>query len=336
MTEGNDGAQEPFRDAEDEAVEWFVRMRGPDKAAYNEAFRQWLAVSPAHHSAYEWASRHFEASALLKQSPRYSVAKTSARLAARWLIGGGALAAAASIALVLMVHPLRFGDDKKMVTATAQVSSLATKRGEIRTFRLADGTLATLDTDSRLSVAISDSARNVELQRGKARFRVAPEQRPFVVAAGAGSVSTTGATFDVGYDDQRILVRQISGQADVKPMLRSAVYFVPSRRITAGRSLCYRVSDFAEMSVPERRWQINGNAWPSGWAEYRTVPLPVLVEQANRYAATPIVLDSPGASTLNASGRFRLTDTDAFVARIAEVFDLRVSRRPDGFHLSQD
>jgi transmembrane sensor len=75
--------------------------------------------------------------------------------------------------------------------------------------------------------------------------------------------------------------------------------------------------------------------WPTGWVEYRSISLDALVAQANRYAKVPIVLDDPSLASLQASGRFKLTDTEKFAARIAEPFGLRVSRRSGGIHLSR-
>lgn len=335
MTDGQGGDQDEAHTIEDEAIAWLVRMRGPDAASLEGPFEQWLAASPEHRRAHEWALRHFEGAALLKQSDRHGVSARRSRPVARWLIAGALTAAAASLLLVVVGNPLELDDSRRPVAASAVTSPLVTARGEIRTFRLIDGTAVTLDTDSKLAFTIDASTRQLDLERGKARIAVAKDPRPFTVSAGAGAVTAKAATFDLSYDDRQVLVRLISGYAEVRPVARNAVYIVPARQVFAGQSLSYRASRFSYLPVPPSVFSVNDAQWPSGWVEYRAVPLSVLVDQANRYATQPIIVDGSGVGSLQASGRFRLTDTDAFARRIAEVFDLDVSHRPDGIHLSE-
>lgn len=335
MTDGQGGDQDEAHTIEDEAIAWLVRMRGPDAASLEGPFEQWLAASPEHRRAHEWALRHFEGAALLKQSDRHGVGARRSWADARWLMAGALTAAAASLLVIVVGNPLERGNMPKSVTASSVTSPLVTARGQIRTFRLADGTAVTLDTDSKLAFTIDASSRQLDLERGKARFTVSKDPRPFTVSAGAGAVTAKAATFDLGYDDRQVLVRLISGNAEVRPVAQKAVYMVSARQVFAGQSLSYRASSFSYLPVPPRLRSVNDAQWPSGWVEYRAVPLSVLVDQANRYAAQPIIVDGSRVGALQASGLFRLTDTDAFARRIAEVFDLDVSRRPDGIHLSQ-
>src|SRR3546814_20316101 len=68
---------------------------------------------------------------------------------------------------------------------------LVTQRGEIRSFRLSDGTNATLDTDSRVEVSLTATESSLPLSQGRARFEVASDARPFRVRAGAGEVTAS-------------------------------------------------------------------------------------------------------------------------------------------------
>jgi transmembrane sensor len=47
------------------------------------------------------------------------------------------------------------------------------------------------------------------------------------------------------------------------------------------------------------------------------------------------MLDDPVSGTLLVSGRFQLTRTDRFAARVADLFDLTVVDRADSLHLRQ-
>src|SRR3546814_20705518 len=78
--------------------------------------------------------------------------------------------------------------------ATARAAEpLITQRGEIRTFRLADGSRATLDTDSRLDVAFGDGDRSVRLVKGRVRLSIAKPAIPLHINAGRGAAIANDA-----------------------------------------------------------------------------------------------------------------------------------------------
>ncbi len=314
---------------EDEAIEWFVKMRGEDAVQLRRAFEDWLGQAPEHRRAYEWAEAHFGQAERLKESKKLS--RWGLPRPRTWLVASAAVAAA--IALVAVLRPA----DETMPPApephTAQTDNpLKTEPGEIRTYSLADGSKVTLDADSRVEVAMNEAERRLRLRQGKARFAVAADPRPFVVEAGSGAVEARQAVFDVSYGDhEQVMVHLVSGQADIRAMAQPAVYTVVGRPLLAGQPVRYPVETFRPEPVTDTG--TDRRDWPEGWVEYRSVPLDALIADANRYADRPIIIDDAGTGDLRASGRFKLTDTETFVSRIAEVFDLKVSHEPDGIHL---
>lgn len=316
---------------EDKAIEWFVKMRGEDAADLHEAFEAWMAEAPEHRRAYEWAEGHFGQSERLKQSKRLGRRRFPKRRT--WLLVGAA--AAASIALVVALRPTSSLAPHNGGRHVAQNEGpFRTEHGEIRTYSLSDGSKVTLDADSRVEIAMSEAERRLRLRQGKARFAVAPDPRPFVVEAGAGTVEAQEAVFDVGYDDgQQVMVNLVSGKADIRAMMQPAVYTVPAQPLQSGLPIRYPLAEFR----PERAADtgVDRRNWPDGWVEYRSVSLNVLIAEANRYADKRIVLDDAAIGRLTASGRFKLTGTETFVLRIAEVFDLKVSHKSDGIHLGK-
>lgn len=314
---------------EEDAIAWLVRMRGEKADDLRPAFAQWLTASPLHKAVYDRASTLFDSAAQLKQSLRHGPGRPRNRPMVRYVLAGALTAAAAGLALAVLHRP-------GLLVAPAQTAAatpLTTRHGEIRTVRLADGTVATLDSDSRLATSFDGGVRRVALQQGKVRLVVAHANRPLEVAVAGGTVLADGASLDLALDADQVMVRLLHGAARTRPMLHNAAYAVPARYLRAGQAYCYRPADFAEIAAPSPWRDLDDGHWPTGWVAYRTVSLEVLVAQANRYAAEPIVLDG-AVGAYQASGRFHLTDTGAFVARITEVFDLAVERRADGIHLT--
>jgi transmembrane sensor len=316
---------------EEEAVGWFVRMRGEDADRLHAEFEAWVNASPEHRKAYDWAERHFSASEILKTPAPSKIRQTKRHWG--WLAAGTAAAATVLLAINLnpsFQPPIASNDP----AGTETGSSLATAHGEIRIFRLTDGSSVTLDSDSRIEVAMNDTERRLRLLGGKARVAVARERRPFVVEAGAGAVETEEALFDIGFNrPNRVLVSLVSGKAAIHGLVQSAAYYRVSQPLMMGRPMAYSAGSFDPS--PFTGHIADDRDWPSGWVEYREISLGALVAEANRYAAHPVRLDDSETGALKVSGRFKLTDTETFVSRTAELFDLAVSRRYDGIHLTQ-
>lgn len=329
MKDNERQAAERREQIEEKAIEWFVKMRGEDAARLRGAFEDWLGEAPEHRRAYEWALAHFGQAERLKESRRLS--RWGLSKPRTWLAAG--VAAAAVIALAVVLRP---ADEIIPAAPGPHIARtdnpLKTGHGEIRTYSLSDGSKVTLDADSRVEVAMSEAERRLRLRQGKARFAVVADPRPFVVEAGSGTVEAKQAVFDVGYGDrEQVLVHLVSGQAGIRAMAQPAVYTVPARTLLAGQPVRYPVGAFRPEPVIDAG--TDRRDWPEGWVEYRSVPLNALIADANRYADPPIVIEDAGTGALRASGRFKLTDTETFVSRIAEVFDLKVSYKPDGIHI---
>lgn len=316
---------------EEEAVGWFVRMRGEDADQLRAEFEAWVNGSPEHRQAYDWAEEHFSASEILKAPERSGHGQTRRHWG--WLAAGAAAAAVVLLAINLNV-PLRAPIAQNGPDTIQPGSSLSTAHGEIRIFRLTDGSSVTLDSDSRIEIAMNDSERRLRLLGGKARVAVARERRPFVVEAGAGAVETEEALFDIGFNrPNRVLVSLVSGKAAIRGLVQPAAYYRVSQPLMMGRPMAYSAGSFDPS--PFTGHIADDRDWPSGWVEYREISLGALVAEANRYAAHPVRLDDSETAALKVSGRFKLTDTETFVSRTAELFDLAVSRRSDGTYLAR-
>lgn len=307
--------------AEDEAIAWLVRMRGEDADRLRPEFSAWAAISPVNRTAYAWAQRHFSEAQGLKQSVRHGTAK---RRAFTW---PSTLAFAASVTLVVGLSLEAFIHQKPESAQT--ILALSTGPGEIRDFRLSDGSTVTLDANSRAQVEIQDGRRMMTLHEGRARLTIAAGRSPFEVSAGDGRIRSDRGIFDVAYPDGRsISVSMISGRGVMWARSQDAALAQP-RQLIAGQTLQYTATRFLSFDAD----QANRRDWRSGWVEYRSISLRELVAQANRYAQRPIIIDDTEISDMATSGRFRLTNTASFVDRLAQVFDLSVTEAKDGTHL---
>ena len=312
---------------QDKAVEWVIRLRGDDAKDFKPRFDAWKAESAKHEAAYEWAKRHFEGSASLKKSDRHGLGRFIT--SRKWQV----MAAAAVVALVVLFQPqvvlgpLWNGGEKAWAA-----QRLETAHGEIRTYDLSDGSKVTLDSDSGIEVAMTESERRVKLHEGRARFEIVRDRRPFVVEAGSGAASTEEGVVDVGFRTRgQIEVGLVSGRADVHALVPETERSNGMHALAADHPVRY--SAFSFRPTPATADGSNRRDWPSGWVSYRAISFADLIDVVNRYAATPVVLDDKALGQRTLSGRFKLTDTEGFIRFAAEWADLKIVRRPDALHL---
>lgn len=330
--------------ADEAAMGWLVRMRGEDRDQLRGDFEAWLEASPRNRAAYERAERLLGQSAILKGSARYGEnrARAPLRLAAdasrspgarRWLVAGAMAAAAAMLFVAFNAGGATLsGPHGNNPMAAWAAEPLVTRHGEIRRLHLDDGSVATLDTDTRLEVAMTSEARLVRLVRGRARLQIAGDARPFRIEAGKGVVTASEAMLDIERaSDGTVAVTLASGAAGIEPAAGRWNAAGPLQ-LVASQSIAYRADDQA-LAIERQAASSAMTDWPSGWAEYRVVRVDQLVAQANRYAAVPIVIADPRIAGLEVSGRFRISETESFVDRLSRLLGLQAERRPDSIRL---
>ena len=178
---------------DEQATLWVARLNASYDPETLRAFREWHDADPRHEGAFLRAEAawtlldrsqvlgHGGHAALRRQT---SEARTRRQMLTRLALGGGA---AASLTAAVGVG-----------WALKDRLSLTTARGELRNVPLADRSLASVNTDTRLDVDMTAKIRHIQLVKGEAWFDVAhnPEV-PFVVSAGDVRVRAVGTAFSV-------------------------------------------------------------------------------------------------------------------------------------------
>jgi len=215
IQEANSAATLSERQLSDEAAEWFLRMsceqadpddiyiNTPDR---NAAFRKWYTRSPRHLQAFlEICEMNHQLTAELLQGVDVESLMTSRKAEVI------ALYTSDPTKRITPPLPARSGKRPQMLAAAAIVllgiltailpfaaRDLATGIGEQRTFKLDDGSIVQLNTNTRIAVDYSNSQRNIHIVQGEALFSVEHDpQRPFIVTAGSAHVRAVGTQFNV-------------------------------------------------------------------------------------------------------------------------------------------
>lgn len=222
--------------------------------------------------------------------------------------GGGAIAAGLVGALTIGVQ--------------LQARRHVTGRGEVRVVPLEDGSVVTLNTDSKVEVAYSDERRNVRLIEGEALFDVAKDPaRPFVVAAGDSEVRAVGTSFTVRrLRDAPVQVLVREGVVEVR---RRATAAAPVRAVANTRLVARAASaDMVAVAVPAT--EVGRElAWREGRIAFEGETLAEAAEEFARYSDTRIRIDDPAIAREQIAGLFQANDPVGFAQAVAVSLDLR-------------
>ncbi len=324
------GGSPSDRALEQEAGDWFAKMRGPDADRHRLDFERWRAADPRRGAAYAELEQVWHLSGGLAGTPIGRARHLPERRPSFFALPGirPALAAIVLVAIVgAGIFIWRAPSEPGPTVAAKAGTPAVTRVGEIRTLKLSDGSTVTLDTDSAIEVAFSDSERIVRLTRGQARFDVAHDTgRPFMVEAGDRTVVAHGTVFDVRVGRDGVRVTLLRGAVDVRGHAPGGGKPATLAQLTPGQSFSDATGAAPQVAPAPK----GGEQWVSGMLSFDGAPLAEVVDEANRYSPHKLRLGSPALASLRVTGAFRALPTEELAASLAAAFDLRVARLPDG------
>lgn len=238
----------------------------------------------------------------------------------------------ATAAVLALVVSLALG--WRHYTAVEQ-ASYRTAIGDLQEVPLADGSIATLSSDSRILVTLSHGERHVDLQQGEAFFAVAKDPaRPFVVSTGERRVTAVGTRFSVRRDaaDLRVVVTQ--GLVRLESNNLPGGHRQPTTLLPAGSVAL--ASDTGVVvhsgSVQQAEEYLS---WRSGFVSFHDTPLAAAAAEFNRYNARKIVIGDASVGAMRVGGNFRWSNTDAFVRLLAQGFPIKARQQGDSIVLTR-
>ncbi|MBN7830492.1 FecR domain-containing protein [Stenotrophomonas maltophilia] len=320
-----------------QAAHWHARHReGSLSDTEHHAFMEWLVASPEH--LREYLALDHVSNALgdalagedvdaLLASPaatdednvvtlplgRSAARQRSAAPVQRWRGPAWALAACVGIAAVGVAGWVTQSESTRFDAA----------RGAPKQFALADGTTLQLDADSQVIVHFTPLQRRVDVQRGRAAFKVAEGRRPFEVQAAGLRVRDIGTTFSVSLQREQARVDVLEGRvqvrADADPRVLADLAAGQSARI-AYRDHRVDLRNEAPMSM---------SGWWQGRIVFHDETLRDVVDQFNRRNRRQVVLEDESAAATRLSGNLRAEGVDALAAYLGAQASLDVRREGD-------
>jgi transmembrane sensor len=303
-----------------DAAAWVAAMHAPSADTQLDAkLQQWMAQSPRHAAAFEFAAEAWRISAdPVAAIPGRSSLVTRSRWRRR--IGGPAFAGVAAAYVALLVAIVLLRDN-----------TFKTGPDEQRTLVLNDGTQVSMNANSRLTVQYDDAVRRVTLSSGEALFEVRTNAaKPFVVQVGDRKVVALGTSFMVRREQatgQKFAVALVTGRVAVEP---SAWPESPITRSTTQITLMNPGDrlQFADAAVTRDPRSLDAiTAWRRGQLIFDDVSLRDAAAEFNRYGAQKIIVGSDAAGNVRVGGVFKIDDPSGFASMIAAAHRLPLSVR---------
>jgi transmembrane sensor len=324
-----------------EAAAWVARFDAGEVSAQDQAaFQAWLNTSALHRQAiaeYGTFWSEFDKLGQLTNSigaAREAPAKRSFPFPQTkyWV-------AAAAASVVVMVAGGVFLPQKTPVRQQVAVrqqapvhlsgrQSYETAIGGQKRFALADGSVVTLNTNSRIDVDIRGDCRDIHLVRGEAYFDVVHDQkRPFIVHANQYVVRDIGTAFAVHLTEKGLVdVRVTKGRVEIAARARDGSASRQPKSLgifSAGQDVLFgqKIERAEVLSDAELSRKL---AWRQGQLNYSGQPLAEVLDDIGRYSDIQIELADPALRNLPVGATFSVNQTDAIFAALENNFGVHV------------
>jgi transmembrane sensor len=213
----------------------------------------------------------------------------------------------------------------------------ATQTGESRTVVLKDGTIAHLNTQSRVKWTGVGKDRRVSLELGEVLFQVAHDaSRPFKVTVGNSEIRDLATEFDVYRKaNGSVVVTVLRGQVAVKDLgIGDAPPAWAERQLKPNEQIEYTpVSLIADVHPVDAAKSVR---WREGLLETEGQSFATVISELNRYTNKQISIPDPrvDAAHVKLGGALGIHDVPAALYLIQEIAPVVITDNGDSYVLT--
>jgi transmembrane sensor len=190
--------------------------------------------------------------------------------------------------------------------------------GEMKTVRLADGSVVRLAPGGALAIGFADNRRQVSLLRGSAYFEVAHDAaRPFTIAAGGTTTTVLGTAFEIRRQGEGAAVTVRRGLVRVSCDDPSS-----SELLSVGQAVDLQCGRPASRSTVE---PARVALWTDGQLVANDRPMSDVVDAIRPWYRGIIVVRGPGVDHRRVTGVYNLHEPRRALDALAAAHGARVS-----------
>lgn len=326
-------------DIDEAAARWSEVLRDAHGDRHTrEAFEAWRAESRAHAVAFRRAESAQALVRAVANAPELQALRRETLARAQrplctprtFAYSIAASLAAAAVVGLLFVRPDAPRQMVRGVQDAIAGNVYETGVGQRSVVTLDDGSVVTLNTDSRVSVHYEPGLRAITLERGQALFKVAKNHaRPFVVTADGRQVTALGTEFEVHLSQRLFEVTLLEGRITVtrdRAPAPAAAAAAPTAVLRPGQQFVAVATAPPQVRVADVKREVS---WRHGQVVFENERLDAAVAEMNRYSRRRVVLSDARLASLKISGAFNTGDTGTFVEALTVYFPIERSQRDD-------
>ncbi|AZP71784.1 FecR family protein [Pseudomonas poae] len=289
-----------------QAANWLTRLHDEDVTeADRHAFDAWCQADPRHAVAIERMRGLWGSLDTLPAKPaRMALNRAFTPQRSRGVQVTGVLGVVLCAWLGLQHLPVWMADQRTGV-------------GERRQVVLEDGSRLQLNSNSAVDVKFDGHQRVIELLQGELWVDVAKDaQRPFVVRTDQGTATALGTRYLVKRaENGTTLVTVIESTVAVKGDTSEGV------KVAAGQR---SILDHGQAQAPQAIGNSDPDAWTRGLLKVNDKPLDEVLQSLASYRHGLVRFDPQALKNLRVSGVFKLDDTTAALAALADNLPIQV------------
>jgi transmembrane sensor len=300
-----------------QAAHWLAMLEDEHLSdADRKAFIAWRRADPRHHLAVQ------------RMEALLGTFKTLPALPTRKALNGAFPSSGAKFSLpvvpAIALLGVLIGGWFSVEQAPVWLADQRTHIGERREISLSDGSQLQLNSDSALDVDFDERQRLIDLRQGEIWVEVAKDkQRPFVVRTDQGTITALGTRF---------VVRKAADGAVQVSVLESAI--AAKARLSMDVNVAMGLQAILKdglVQAPQRIGHDDPAAWTRGLLKVDDQPLTEVLQALAVYRHGLVQFDERALAGMRVSGLFRLDDTDAALATLADNLPIRVEHYTDLF-----
>jgi transmembrane sensor len=306
------------------AIGWFIRIKDAEADdPLRSKFEQWLMANVAHQQAYADISKVWESfdstddlvklADIADQDAFFQQATHSKKI--KNVIAGAMAAVAIGMGGLL-------GFQTWHAQPTMQIIAQA-ESGQVKSQRLEDGTLMTMNTGTDIEVTYYRDRRLVTLKRGEAIFEVSrDESRPFIIDSGKAKITVLGTRFAVNRLSKLVRVSVDHGTVKVEPQ--------NAERSTHTSALILHDGEVAEVKHDNTKPSHSHHqasdafAFEKGMVIFEEADLDEIAETLSRYRKLPLVAEQPVSSKVHISSMLKTNAIETFINQMPELAPVRI------------
>ncbi|WND01748.1 FecR family protein [Temperatibacter marinus] len=318
-----------------EAADWVAVVYSGNASQEDETnLDLWLGHSDQHMAEYERALALWDLAV--------DAAPTKKKQDSVGFVQLTKIGAVAAVLLIVLTSFMM----RPVMNETAPVKTVeiyTTHKGETQDITLLDGSVITLNTDTKLYVDYSDGLRRVILDKGEAYFDVARDPaNPFVVSAGNQMVTVLGTQFNVRQKASQLTVAVVEGLVAVHEIIETdllkekAQQMVSSSETNDLEKMTLIKLEAGSVGVFHKKAELLSDImstdaekfheWRQGIVKFSDQPLSEFVMEMSRYTPMEIIISDPRLADLKISGVFHYEDIQGIMSGLEVMLPVKIRR----------